>query len=223
MNASRSRRFILAADRSIEKPRLLLNRFSVSRFGKRGNDSGTNTNEIFCAHTLETDLNMKKHMPRNFRPALVLAFAVAGACVTISPQLQASEVQVGRYSVLRGLPTAAQADLLSTTITIRFPERIQTIGEAVRYLLQRSGYRLTDQHAVNSVTAGLLGLPLPAVHRNLGPITLQQALETLAGPVFRLVQDPVHRLIAFELCTPVTSAVHEPDSSLKTEDLQDGE
>lgn len=180
-------------------------------------------NENFCSHTLETDLNMKIHTPRNVRPVLLFVFGVMGAYVAISPPLQASEVQVGRYSALRALPTAAQADLLSTTITVRFPERIQTIGEAVRYLLQRSGYRLTDQHAANSVTAGLLGLPLPAVHRNLGPITLQQALETLAGPVFRLVQDPVHRLISFDLCTPVTSATYEPDSSLKTEDPQDGE
>jgi len=166
---------------------------------------------------------MNIHMPRNYRPFLVFVFAVAGACVSISPQLHASEVQVGRYSTLRALPTAAQADLLSTTITVRFPERIQTVGEAARYLLQRSGYRLADDHVANSVTADLLGLPLPAVHRNLGPIMLRQALETLVGPVFRLVQDPVHRLISFELCTSVKRATHEPGSSLITENSQDGE
>ena len=166
---------------------------------------------------------MKIHMPRNYRPVLVFVFGVVGAYVSISPQLYASEVQVGRYSTLRAQPTAAQADLLSTTITVRFPERIQTLDEAVRYLLQRSGYRLADHHAVNSATADLLGLPLPAVHRSLGPITLRQALETLVGPVFRLVQDPVHRLISFELCTPVRRAANDLDSSLKTEDTQDGE
>ena len=166
---------------------------------------------------------MNIHIPRNFQPVLLIVFAVVGTLVDISPQLHASEVQVGRYSVLRALPTAAQADLLSTTITVRFPERIQTVGEAVRYLLQRSGYRLADDHVANFVTADLLGLPLPAVHRNLGPIMLRQALETLVGPVFRLVQDPVHRLISFELCTPVRRATHEPDPSLKIEDPQDGE
>ena len=166
---------------------------------------------------------MNIHIPRNFQPVLLVVIAVVGTFVAISPQLHASEVQVGRYSVLRALPTAAQADLLSTTITVRFPERIQTLGEAVRYLLQRSGYRLADDHVANSATADLLGLPLPAVHRNLGPIMLRQALEALIGPVFRLVQDPVHRLISFELCTPVKRATHEPGSSLKTEDPQDGE
>ena len=180
-------------------------------------------NENFCFHTIETDLNMKIHMPRNFRSSLVFVFGVMGPCVAISPQLHASEVQVGRYSELRAMPTVAQADLLSTTITVRFPERIQTLGEAVHYLLQRSGYRLADHDAANPATEDLLALSLPAVHRNLGPILLKQALETLVGPVFRLVQDPVHRLISFELCMPVRTATHEPDPSLKTEDPQDGE
>ncbi len=157
------------------------------------------------------------------RPAHVFMLCMACAYITTSPQLHASEVQVGRYSELRAMPTVAQTDLLSTTITIQFPERIQTLGEAVHYLLQRSGYRLADRRAANSITADLLGLPLPAVHRNLGPIMLKQALETLAGPVFRLVQDPVHRLISFELCTPVRRTMYEPDTSLKTEDPQDGE
>lgn len=166
---------------------------------------------------------MKIPMHRYCWPILVFVYAVVGACVIVSPPLHASEVQVGRYSALRALPTVAQADLLSTTITARFPERIQTVGEAVRYLLQRSGYRLADHHVANSVTADLPGLPLPTVHRNLGPITLQQALETLIGPVFRLVLDPVHRLIAFELCLPVPGAAYQQVSSSKVEDLKDGE
>ena len=157
------------------------------------------------------------------RSAYVPVLCLTCACLTISPQLLASEVQIGRYSALRALPTVAQADLLSATITARFPERTQTVGEAVRYLLQRSGYRLADHPVANSVTADLLELPLPAVHRNLGPISLQQALETLIGPVFRLVLDPVHRLIAFELCLPVPGAGYEQDSSSKVEGLKGGD
>jgi len=111
-------------------------------------------------------------------------------------------VQVGRYSLLSATPTEAQTDLMGTTVTVQFPERIQSVGEAVRYLLQRSGYRLATAEALDPEAMALLSLPLPAVHRNLGPLTLQQALQTLAGPTFRLVQDPVHRLIAFERCAP---------------------
>jgi type IV pili sensor histidine kinase/response regulator len=38
---------------------------------------------------------------------------------------------------------------------------------------------------------------------------LKRALETLAGPAFRLVEDPVHRLVAFERCEMERQAVQE--------------
>jgi type IV pili sensor histidine kinase/response regulator len=97
------------------------------------------------------------------------------------------------------MPTAAQVDLLATIIIVTFPARIQTVGEAVNYVLQRSGYRLAPLLARAPEAEGLLALKLPAVHRNLGPVTLGQALETLAGKPFHLVRDPVRRLISFEL------------------------
>jgi len=126
---------------------------------------------------------------------------MAMACLIMaSSQLHANEVQVGRYTLRSTTPTEAQADLMTAIVTIRFSDRIQTIGEAVRYLLQDSGYRLASLVAIGSETKALFRLPLPAAHRRLGPLTLKWALETLAGPAFRLVQDPVHRLISFELC-----------------------
>jgi len=131
---------------------------------------------------------------------LITAVLLAVACATTSPGSHAADVQVGRYSTLSPVPSAAQADLLATTVAVSFPQRVATVGEAVHYLLQRSGYRLADSTATSAVSAHMLALPLPAVHRHLGPITLSRALETLAGPAFRLVRDPVHRLIGFELC-----------------------
>ncbi|MCB1871754.1 MAG: hypothetical protein KDI49_07080, partial [Gammaproteobacteria bacterium] len=84
---------------------------------------------------------------------------------------------------------------------------IQTLGEAVRYLLQRSGYRLAKIESTGPDTVTLFALPLPVVHRSLGPMTLRDALKTLAGPTFNLVQDPVHRLVTFERCSPDQLAV----------------
>lgn len=126
-----------------------------------------------------------------------MGLALLGPCIGSSPQ--AAEVQVGRYSTLPAMPTAAQVDLLATIIIVTFPARIQTIGEAVNYLLQRSGYRLAPLLARVPEAEILLALKLPAVHRNLGPVTLRLALETLAGKPFHLVRDPVRRLISFEL------------------------
>ena len=133
-------------------------------------------------------------------PITPVAVCVAGFLAIGGTNLQAKEIQIGRYSTTTTAPMPAQAELLSTTVILRFPERIQTVGEAVRYLLQRSGYRLADPERVSSETMALFALPLPAVHRSLGPITLREALQTLAGPAFPLVQDPVHRLITFERC-----------------------
>lgn len=157
----------------------------------------------------------------DFRP--VLAIVALVVCAVVSPRSNAAEVQVGRYSTLPALPTAAQADLLAATITVSFPARIYTVGEAVKYLLQRSGYRLADEQMMPPATTDLLVLPLPAVHRNLGPVTIVQALETLAGPSFHLINDPVHRLISFELCSAAGYLTHQAAAMTKTEVSQDGE
>ena len=134
------------------------------------------------------------------RPMWALSMVLAGTSVTVSSNAYASDVQVGRYSLLSAEPTEAQTDLLGTTVRVHFPAQIQTVGESVRYLLRRSGYRLADTEALAPETIGLLALPLPTVHQQLGPMPLRRALETLAGPTFQLVQDPLHRLIAFEPC-----------------------
>ncbi|MCB1849463.1 MAG: pili assembly chaperone [Gammaproteobacteria bacterium] len=147
-------------------------------------------------------------------PATVIPIWFAGLCALLSLNLQADDARVGRYSVVAAVPTEAQADLLATTLAIRFPERIQSLGEAVRYLLQRSGYRLAEAESMGPETAALFALPLPAAHRSLGPMTLRAALETLAGPAFNLVQDPVHRLVAFERCSLEPLAV---GTAFKTE------
>ena len=46
-------------------------------------------------------------------------------------QLQANEVQVGRYMMFAATPTDAQKAFLAAIIKIQFPEKVQTVGEAV--------------------------------------------------------------------------------------------
>lgn len=156
------------------------------------------------------------------RPLFALAMGLGGVCVPADASADVDEVQVGRYSTLPPVATAAQADLLAAIITVRIPDSVQTVGEAVRYLLLRSGYRLQAMEAMNADTVDLLALPLPAVHRAFGPIVLRHALEMLVGPAFRLVQDPQHRLISFELCPLAKGATPIIDSSWIKEDPRDG-
>ena len=166
---------------------------------------------------------MKYSFLHSTRPKMVVAICAVGICILASMDLQAKDLQVGRYSLFAATPTQAQAELLATTMTVRFPNRIQGVGEAVRYLLQRSGYRLANIEAIGPDTAALFALPLPAVHRSLGPMMLRDALETLAGPAFHLVQDPVHRLVTFERCTGRQITARDIGPNIKLEVVQDGD
>lgn len=171
--------------------------------------------------TTEAESIMKRSLFDPTHPVAATAIFVAGFCTVASVNLQASDIQTGRYSMFSTAPTKAQAELLETTVTVQLPARIQTIGEAVRYLLQRSGYRLATEESIEPDTLALFALSLPTVHRHLGPMTLRDALETLAGPAFHLVQDPVHRLITFARCVPEPVAVHETVSKADAEVTQD--
>lgn len=171
--------------------------------------------------TTEAELIMKRSIFHPTHPVAATAICIAGICTVASVDLHASDIQTGRYSMLSAAPTQAQAELLEATVTVQLPTRIQTIGEAVRYLLQRSGYRLATDESTGPDTLALFALPLPVVHRQLGPMTLRDALETLAGPAFHLVEDPVHRLITFARCVPEPVAVHETVSKAGAEVTQD--
>ncbi|MCP4935762.1 MAG: hypothetical protein GY927_16530 [bacterium] len=143
---------------------------------------------------------MKRFIFNPKRLIAAIKICIVGISTLVSTNLHAKGIQVGRYSLFAATPTEAQANLLAATMTVKFSKQIQTVGEAVRHLLQSSGYRLAAAESIGSYTEALFALPLPTVHRSLGPMTLKDALETLAGPAFHLVQDSVHRLITFERC-----------------------
>jgi len=149
--------------------------------------------------------DMAPHCVRTRLLALAIASLGAGALLPVN--LAAEELQVGRYSSVRTVPAPGQADLLAVIVGVEFPAGITTVGAAVTHLLARSGYRLAEGTAVDPAQRGLLRLPLPAAHRTLGPLHLRTALETLAGPAFTVAEDPVHRLVAFDLCRG--EAIHE--------------
>lgn len=123
---------------------------------------------------------------------------------------EGSEMQVGRYLTAKAVPQKTQQDLLSQAIQVRFPQNIQTIGDAMNYLLHFSGYSLvadTKQTAALKIT---LSKPLPAIDRHFGPMTLKEALLTLAGPAFLLTQDPLNRQINFQLKPQFNRFISEP-------------
>ena len=165
----------------------------------------------------------------------LLAAALASGCATTTaplvpdaiegvssaPEPEAPEfipvVRYGRYTLVELAPTAAQRDLLLQTIDVSMPEDARaTVGDGLRHVLKRSGYQLCETaHSVIELYA----LPLPAAHLHLGPMTLRDALLTLAGPSWELHADDHARQICFE--RPGDRAVAEsPSEPPATEALQ---
>lgn len=161
------------------------------------------------------------HTPPN---RIIAATAVCALVTTamLPSTLHANELQVGRYSSLEALPTEAQRNLLAVVSTIEFQDEVTTVGEALRTVLVGSGYRLAPLASSAAPLTQLLVLPLPNVHRSLGPMTLAAALQTLVGPTFRLVEDPMHRLIGFDVCAHVANEVRErvADDQVRRESQQ---
>ena len=136
----------------------------------------------------------------------LFAASLATAGNTGTSNAGTSEVQVGRYQSVRMRPDEIQVDLLSVVITRKLPEHVNTVGQAVASLLDGSGYRLLSAKLAESYRSHLFAMPLPQVQRQLGPLSLRQALELLGGPAFRLVIDPTYRLVSFELIKTTSDA-----------------
>lgn len=110
-------------------------------------------------------------------------------------------LQTGRYSHVKNIPPVDQINPLKVVVKTRVPQSIDTVRQTVEYLLARSGYVLADDSVLSSEALSLLSLPLPQIHRELGPMTLDKALHTLSGEAFELVVDPVHRKVAYVLAS----------------------
>ena len=127
---------------------------------------------------------------------------VGSVCLSVFGILSSSYAQrilVGRYVSVPVQPQHTQQDLLQQLIQIKFPKRIHTIEQALKYMLRFSGYRLVDVKKMDPSVFAILQQSLPEVDRNFGPMTLQQGLRTLLGTPFSLLIDPVHRLVSYRL------------------------
>lgn len=104
-------------------------------------------------------------------------------------------VQYGRYTRVDTAPEIGEQDLLMQIVDVTIPASVTpTVGNALRYVLLRSGYQLCAERAeVSAIDT----LPLPAAHMRLGPLELRDALQLLVGPAWSLESDDETRLICF--------------------------
>ena len=109
-------------------------------------------------------------------------------------------VRQDRYTLASTRPTLEQRQPLYQLVNVQIaPVLNATVGEALRHVLQRSGYALcADSPAVDR----LFRRPLPAVQHQLGPISLLDALTIIGGPAWRLDIEPVERTVCYVLRVP---------------------
>jgi conjugative transfer region protein (TIGR03748 family) len=139
------------------------------------------------------------------RTTLLGVSGLLALSVNVDSHAGDGEFQVGRYQSTALNPGDEQIDLLSSVVDIKFPEEINTVGQAVTHLLDGSGYRLLSAKLAESNRSHLFAMPLPTVQRHLGPVRLRQALQLLGGSAHRLVVQPTYRLVSFELIKNASS------------------
>lgn len=111
-------------------------------------------------------------------------------------------LRTGRYQLVPITVSSGERNLLRQIVTIDLPPSMEiSVRDGMVHVLRDSGL-----HLCPSMQAGFLSLPLPAVHRELGPTTLRIALEALAGPARRLQVDYASRTVCFERRTRAATA-----------------
>lgn len=111
-----------------------------------------------------------------------------------------SVTQINRYATIANKPLVAQVNPLLAIQQIHFPQEVKTVGQAIEWWLHYSGFSLVaPEHQPESLKIVMAHL-LPQVHRNLGPLTVREGLEVLAGQqVFTLTDNPLLREVTFKL------------------------
>ena len=126
---------------------------------------------------------------------------IYAAAATLDPQ-----TQVARYTTLSLRPTEADENPLAVVAKVHFPRQVvKNVGDAVRYLLIRTGYQLAAADTLDSRVNAVLTLPLPDNQRALGPYRVDSMLAVLMGKPYQLVADPMARTVAYTVPTSVNA------------------
>jgi type IV pili sensor histidine kinase/response regulator len=131
-------------------------------------------------------------------PAIVIGLILALIVPVAYTRDDVKTVSESRYVSVRVGAMPDQQDLLESIVDIQVPEYAHNIGQALEYLLAPFGFRLDDMPEEGEQFL-LFVLPLPEPHRQLGPLTLMDAVTTLGAPGFQPLINPVKRTIGYQL------------------------
>ncbi|CAK7033018.1 PilL N-terminal domain-containing protein [Saezia sanguinis] len=108
-------------------------------------------------------------------------------------------VRYGRYRLIEITPETAQSDLMAQMVDISIPatfnKKQTSVGDGIRYVLIRSGYRLCE---TGDAVEMFNHLPLPTAHTHIGPMMLKDALQMLAGSAWAMTINETVREVCFQ-------------------------
>lgn len=107
-------------------------------------------------------------------------------------------IREGRYRIVSTKPSAEQRDLLAQIIQFEAQVIHTTVKSALDVVVNGSGYRVCSAETGSSIET-LYNLPLPQAHRKIGPVTLRNAIQVLAGPAYSVEVDETRRGICFKV------------------------
>ncbi|MFC7782834.1 hypothetical protein ACFQY6_14280 [Legionella taurinensis] len=129
-----------------------------------------------------------------------MLLATSLSILTFTTHALADVTQINRYATVANKPLAAQVNPLLAVQQIHFPQEVKTVGQAIEWWLQYSGYSLAVKEKQPQSLQAVMLQTLPQIDRNLGPLSVKDGLEVLAGQqVFMLVVNPLLREVNFKL------------------------
>lgn len=131
----------------------------------------------------------------NHQSLIVLTCTALVSSLCLADDAKA-KVHTDRYTLHATAPRADQAAPMNAIINVTIGKDVLTVGDAIREILKGSGYRWQSADGNDKL---LDTLPLPSVVRELGPISLSDALETVAGDAWRLRNDHLNRIVWFDI------------------------
>lgn len=135
-------------------------------------------------------------------PTTVAALGVVTVSSSASPLLDRPnpnrEVLASRYTSISLDPADEDYNPIAVAAKITFPRaKVSTVGDAVRYLLIRTGYDLVPSSKLDPQVVNVLSKRLPDSQRELGIYSVETMLGVLLGDPFSLRVDHIARQISY--------------------------
>jgi conjugative transfer region protein (TIGR03748 family) len=138
-----------------------------------------------------TPPSQSRAIPRDITTHAGLPGSLAAESV---PALLVPVERFGRYTLVEISPAVGQVDLMQQIVDVSMPPTlVASVGDALRFVLLRSGFVLCDSPGIGILNT----LPLPAADFHLGPLALESALRILAGPGWKLEVNELTRRVCF--------------------------